>query len=54
MRRGDTLSRLGGDEFVILARHVHGSLGARTVADSVHAILKGIDTIDGYQRLNSA
>jgi diguanylate cyclase (GGDEF)-like protein len=48
MRRGDTLSRLGGDEFVILARHVHGSLGARTVADSVHAILKGIDTIDGY------
>ncbi|VVD60536.1 membrane protein [Pandoraea eparura] len=48
MRRGDTLSRLGGDEFVILARQVHGSSDARTIAEGVHSILKGIHTIDEH------
>ncbi|KDB05898.1 diguanylate cyclase, partial [Burkholderia sp. lig30] len=49
LRQGDTVARLGGDEFVVLARHVDGRTGARTIANSIHAILANIHTIDGHR-----
>jgi diguanylate cyclase (GGDEF)-like protein len=48
MRRGDTLARLGGDEFVVLAHHVYGQEGALRIADSIHAILSDLRTVDAH------
>ena len=45
VRTTDTVARLGGDEFVVLARHVTGAGAVQTVANSVHAVLAEMTSV---------
>jgi diguanylate cyclase (GGDEF)-like protein len=46
MRKTDTVARLGGDEFVVLARHVPDRAAVLAVADSIHAMLATLTSVE--------
>ena len=49
MRKTDTVARLGGDEFVVLAHHARDRDAVLSVADSIHAVLDAITSVQGLQ-----
>jgi diguanylate cyclase len=45
MRKTDTTARLGGDEFVVLAHQVRDRAAVLAIADSIHATLSAITSV---------
>jgi diguanylate cyclase len=45
MRKSDTIARLGGDEFVVLAHQARDRAAVLAVADTIHAVLSAITSV---------